>query len=56
MNADPNTLLKALFLDQLPADVRKILATSTKTEIGENKERRHKAYDTMSIADSTLGL
>ena len=28
----------------------------TKTEIGENKERRHKAYDTMSIADSTLGL
>ena len=28
----------------------------TETEIGENKERRHKAYDTMSIADSTLGL
>ena len=28
----------------------------TKTEIGENKERRHKAYDTISIADSTLGL
>ena len=28
----------------------------TETKIGENKERRHKAYDTMSIADSTLGL
>ena len=28
----------------------------TDTEIGENKERRNKAYDTMSIADSTLGL
>ena len=28
----------------------------TETEIGENKERRHKAYDTISIADSTLGL
>ena len=28
----------------------------TETEIGENKERRYKAYDTMSIADSTLGL
>ena len=28
----------------------------TETEIGENKERRNKAYDTMSIADSTLGL
>ena len=27
-----------------------------KTEIVENKERRHKAYDTISIADSTLGL
>ena len=28
----------------------------TETEIGENKERRHKAYDTISIADSTVGL
>ena len=35
MNADPKTLIKALFLTQLPPDVRKILATSTKTEIEE---------------------
>ena len=35
MNADPKTLVKALFLAQLPPDVRKILATSTKTEVEE---------------------
>ena len=27
LNADPNTLFKALFLAQLPSDVRRILAT-----------------------------
>ena len=35
MNADPNTLFKAFFLAQLPPDVRKILATSGKTDIDE---------------------
>ena len=35
LNADPNTLFKALFLAQLPSDVRRILATSSKTDINE---------------------
>ena len=35
LNADPGTLLKALFLAQLPPDVRRILATSSKTDIAE---------------------
>ena len=35
LNADPATLFKALFLAQLPPDVRRILATSSKTEIAD---------------------
>ena len=35
LNADPNTLFKALFLAQLPSDVRRILTTSSKTDIIE---------------------
>ena len=33
LNSDPETLFKALFLAQLPSEVRKILASSEKTEI-----------------------
>ena len=35
LNADPATLFKALFLAQLPSEVRRILATSEKTDIGD---------------------
>ena len=35
LNVDPNTLFKALFLAQLPPVIRRILATSAKTDIGE---------------------
>ena len=35
LNADPNTLFKALFLAQLPSDIRRILATTSKTDINE---------------------
>ena len=35
LNADPNTLFKALFLTQLSPDVRRILAASSKTDIDE---------------------
>ena len=35
LNADPSTLFKAFFLAQLPPDVRKILATSGKTDVDE---------------------
>ena len=35
LNADPATLFKALFLAQLPLDVWRILATSSKTEIAD---------------------
>ena len=33
LNADPKTLFKALFLAQLPPEVRQILAMSEKTDI-----------------------
>ena len=33
LNVDPETLFKALFLAQLPSEVRRILASSEKTEI-----------------------
>ena len=32
-NADPATLFKALFLSQLPSEVRRILALSEKTDV-----------------------
>ena len=35
LNANPATLFKALFLAQLPPDMRRILATSSKTEIAD---------------------
>ena len=35
LNADPETLFKAMFFSQLPPGVRRILATSAKTDIGE---------------------
>ena len=35
LNADPESLFKAMFLAQLPPEVRRILATSAKTDIGE---------------------
>ena len=35
LNADPNTLFKALFLAQLPPDVLRILAMSSKTDVNE---------------------
>ena len=35
LNADPKTLFKALFLAQLPPDVRRILAMSSKTDINK---------------------
>ena len=35
MNANPETLFKALFMSQLPHDARRILASSTKTELDE---------------------
>ena len=33
LNVDPKTLFKALFLAQLPSEVRRILASSEKTDI-----------------------
>ena len=35
LNADPETLLRALFLAQLPTEVRQILAASGKTNLDE---------------------
>ena len=35
LNADQATLFKALILAQLPPDVRRILATSSKTEVAD---------------------
>ena len=35
LNVDPAMLFKALFLAQLPSEVRRILASSEKTDIGD---------------------
>ena len=35
LNVDPETLFKALFLAQLPSEVRRILASSEKTDIAD---------------------
>ena len=35
LNADPNTLIKAIFLAQMPVEVRRVLATSKTTSLAE---------------------
>ena len=52
LNADPETLLRALFLAQLPTEVRQILAGSAKTDLDElatDADRIMEASQTSSL-------
>ena len=53
LNADPKTLFKALFLAQLPPDVRRILATSPKTDIDELATEADKIVEASNLAHSS---
>ena len=56
LNQDPNTLKRAFFLNQLPAGVRRILATSTAADLPElaaeaDKIMEASTYDAQPAAD-----
>ena len=53
LNADPKTLFKALFVSQMPPDVRKILSTSAKTDIAELASEADKIVEASSLAASS---
>ena len=53
LNADPKTLFKALFLAQMPPDVRKILSTSNKEDIEELAEEADKIVEASNHARSS---
>ena len=53
LNADPKTLFKALFLAQMPPDVRKILSTSNKDNIEELAEEAYKIVEASIHARSS---
>ena len=53
LNADPKTLFKALFLSQMPPDVRKILSTSSKTDIEELALEADKIVEASNLASSS---
>ena len=54
MNADPETLFKALFMAQLPHDIRRILASSTKTDLGDLAAEADKIVEVSRLGDSNL--
>ena len=53
LNADPNTLFKALFLAQLPPDIRRILATSSKTDIAELASEADRIMEVTRLTQET---
>lgn len=59
LNADPETLLRALFLAQLPIEVRQVLAGSTHTDLDEiatDADRIMEVSRTTSSLPGVLGL
>ena len=53
LNVDPKTLFKALFLAQMPPDVRKILATSSKTEVKDLATEADKIVEASKLSQSS---
>ena len=51
LNVDPETLFKALFLAQLPSEVRRILASSKKTESKTEASRLTNELQANAIGD-----
>ena len=53
LNADPATLFKALFLAQLPAEVRRILAMSEKTNVKDLAKEADKIMEVSKLTNSS---
>ena len=53
LNADPKTLFKALFLAQLPPEVRQILALSDKTDIKELAKEADRIMEVSRLSGSS---
>ena len=56
LNADPKTLLRALFLAQLPMEVRRVLAASATTELKTLAKEADAIMEAGSIGFSTTGI
>ena len=56
LNADPKTLLHALFLAQLPMEVRCVLAASSTTELKTLAKEADAIMEASSIGFSTTGI
>ena len=56
LNADPKTLLRALFLAQLPMEVRRVLAVSSTTELKTLAKEADAIMEVGSIGFSTTGI
>ena len=52
LNADPKTLVKALFLSQLPPEVRQILALSDKTDIKELAKEADRVMEVSRLSNN----
>ena len=53
LNADPATLLKALFLAQLPLEVQRILAMSEKTDIWDLAREADRTTEVSKLTTAT---
>jgi len=53
LNADPKTLFKALFLAQLPPEVRQILALSDKTEIKDLAKEADRIMEVSQLSNNS---
>ena len=53
LNVDPATLFKALFLAQLPSEVRRILASSEKTDIGDLAREADRITEVSKLTNDT---
>ena len=53
LNADPKTLVKALFLAQLPPEVRQILAVSDKTDIKDLAKEADRIMEVSQLANNS---
>lgn len=56
LNADPETLLRALFLAQLPVEVRQVLAASTKTDLDELAATADRVMEASQSTPSLSGI
>ena len=56
LNADPDTLLRALFLRTLPADMRGMLANATTAKLEDLADQADNIMDAMATSSQPLGI